>query len=76
MWYIDKVLYGNIFHIFFSYYGQHSETASHCLHNIAMIALLHPALADLCIEKLLSFLQSRDDSIVSHALAALRGECR
>lgn len=55
-----------------SYHAQHSETASHSIHHIGMMALLHPALADICIEKLFSFLQSRDDSIVSHALAALR----
>jgi hypothetical protein len=59
----------------FSYHAQHSETASHSIHHIGMMALLHPALADICIEKLFSFLQSRDDSIVSHALAALRGTC-
>ena len=55
-----------------SYYAQRSETASHSIHNIGMMALLHPAHSDLCIKKLFSFLEWRNDSIVSHALAALR----
>ncbi|XP_028393363.1 AP-4 complex subunit beta-1-like [Dendronephthya gigantea] len=55
-----------------SYHAQHSETTSHSIHNIGKIALLHPIHADMCIEILISFLELRDDSIVSHSLAALR----
>ena len=68
------VWYGKIFHYYlFSYYAQRSETASHSIQNIGTMALLHPPVADICVEKLFYFLQSHNDSIVSHALAALRG---
>ena len=72
VWY-GMVWYGKISHLFPSYYAQRIETASNSIHNIGTMALLHPTVADICIEKLFSFLQSRNDSIVSHSLAALRG---